>query len=233
MSNKFLTALLVALAVVLGMAGLMLILPRAGKAGDGSSAENSLADIDMWIVPGEMPEGITMDVPDDFTETASQFYKKYYVKDDASIIVTGEKMEFSYAEVDSYTDSVIMQYQDAVDEFQMVSDESITVSGLHARLLEFTYAIVGSEERQDLACTTAVMMKGDRVYLVTCKSRRDTFSKYREEFRMILNTIRLTDVPEDSVPVPENSGDASVMTVPAEALTENQQDSETADSGQP
>lgn len=233
MSNKLLTALLVTLAVVLVMALLMLVLPRADRHADESSAENSLAEIDMLIVPSEMPEGITMSVPDDFTETASQYYKKYYVRDDASIIVTGEKMEFKYAEVDSYTDSVILQYREAVDEFQIISDESITVSGTHARLLEFTYAIVGSEARQDLECSTLIMMKGDRVYLVTCKSNRENYSKYRDRFRMIMNSIQLTDVQPEGVSEPESGADSSAVTAsPADSAAE-QPDSKTEDSVQP
>ena len=53
MSNKLLTALLVTLAVVLVMALLMLVLPRADRHADESTAENSLAEIDMLIVPSE------------------------------------------------------------------------------------------------------------------------------------------------------------------------------------
>lgn len=223
MSNKLLTALLVTLAVVLVMALLMLVLPRADRHADESSAENSLAEIDMLIVPSEMPEGISMSVPDDFTETASQYYKKYYVRDDASIIVTGEKMEFQYAEVDSYTDSVIKQYQEAVDEFQIISDESLIISGTHARLLEFTYAIVGSETRQDLECSTLIMMKGDRVYLVTCKSNRENYAKYRDRFRMTMNSIRLTDVKPEDPFVNESTADSAA----------EQPDSKTEDSVQP
>ncbi len=230
MSNKLLTALLVALIVAFGMGVLMLILPRTAKEQEESSEESSLANTELLVVAADMPEGISIQVPDEFTETASQYYKKYYVKDDASIIISGEKMEFSYAEVDSYTESVVMQYQEAVDEFELISDESITVSGSHARLLEFTYAIVGSESRQDLECTTAIMMKGDRVYLVTCKSNRENYDKYREKFRMIMNSIQLTDVDG---PAPENSGDEPVMTVPAAEQDASQPDSAAEDSVQP
>lgn len=213
MSKKLLTALLVAVLVVLAMAVVMMIMtvPRVVKAPAESSAEESLEDAGMLIVPSDMPEGITIEVPDTYEEAASEYYKKYYVKNDASIIVTGEKMEFSYAEVDSYTDSVILQYQEAVDDFQLVSDEDIEISGSKARLLEFTYAIVGSEDRQDFECTTAVMMRGDRVYLVTCKSHYDTYPNYREEFRMILNSIRLSDVAEDDGFDPEEYAEYGEM----------------------
>ena len=228
MSKKLLTALLVALLVVLAMAVVMLLLPRGTKAPAESSAEDSLEEAEVLIVPSDMPDGIELDVPDTYEEVTSEYYKKYYKRNDASIIVTGEKMEFSYAEVDSYTDSVILQYQEAVEDFQLISDEEIQISGDKARLLEFTYAIVGSEDRQDFECTTAVMMRGDRVYLVTCKSRLDTYEKYREEFRMILNSIRLSDVEEDGGFDPEEYAefgemvDSEAEEQPAEAAEQDE-----------
>ena len=96
MMKKLLTALLIALAVVLIMAAITIFFPRGGKDAD-SSAADSLAPTEMLIIPADMPEGISMSVPKGFSETASQYYTKYYIKDDASVIITGEDMSLRYA----------------------------------------------------------------------------------------------------------------------------------------
>ncbi len=205
MMKKLLTALLIALAVVLIMAAITIFFPRGGKDAD-SSAADSLAPTEMLIIPADMPEGISMSVPKGFSETASQYYTKYYIKDDASVIITGEDMSLRYAEIDHYTQTVIDQYKESVDDFQLISDEVVTVSDTRAHLLEFSYAIVGEDARQDFKCTTAVMIYHDNAYLVTCKSHAETYQNYREIFRMALSTIRLSDPAEGTeAPAAENS----------------------------
>ena len=197
--KKILVAVLVALGVTLAMAILMLFFPRnRSEESSGSSAADSPDAIEMLVIPSDMPEGFSMQVPDPFQKTSSQVYKTYYVKDDASVIVTGGPLNYLYREVDSYTESVIRQYQDTVDEFELLSDETLKISGKDAHLLEFSYAIVGDDARQDFKCTTAVIMNDDMAYLVTCKGHADTYQNYRELFRMMMSTIDITDVDPDS-----------------------------------
>ncbi len=197
--KKLLTAVLVALGVILAMAIIMLFFPRGNsEETDASSAAESTAALEMLVVPSDMPEGFSMQVPQPFEETSSDVYKTYYVKDDASVIVTGGPLNYIYREVDSYSQSVIRQYQDTVDEFELLEDEKLTISGKDAHLLEFSYAIIGEDARQDFKCTTAVIMNDDMAYLVTCKSHADTYSQYRELFRMMMSTIDITDLDEDS-----------------------------------
>lgn len=199
MMKKLLTALLVALAVVLLMAVIMLFFPRGGRdSADESSAEDSLASTEMLVIPSDMPEGITMKMPEGFSETSSQYYKKYYVKDDASVIITGEDLTFKINQIDPYTKSVIEQYKESVDEFELLEDEVITVSGTRAHLLEFSYAIVGEDARQDFKCTTAVMIYDEQAYLVTCKCHAENYQNYREVFRMAMSTIQLTGTAKET-----------------------------------
>ncbi|MBP0967932.1 MAG: hypothetical protein J5722_09875 [Oscillospiraceae bacterium] len=208
MLKKLLTAFLIALAVILIMAVVMLFFPRSGQHEESSAAE-SLAATEMLVVPSDMPEGITMSVPQGFSETSSQYYTKYYIKDDASVIITGEDMSLRYAEIDNYTESVISQYRESVDDFKLIEDEVVTVSGTRAHLLEFSYAIVGEDARQDFMCTTAVMIYHDNAYLVTCKSHAENYQNYREIFRMALSTIRLSD---PDVQTDDAAQDAAVLT---------------------
>lgn len=225
MMKKLLIALLVALAVVLLMAVITIFFPNGGR-GEESSAAESLAETEMLIIPSDMPAGISMSVPKGFSETSSQYYTKYYVKDDASVIITGEDMSLRYAEIDYYTQTVIDQYKESVDDFHLISDEVVTVSDTRAHLLEFSYAIVGGDERQDFKCTTAVMIKNENAYLVTCKSHAETYQNYREIFRMALSTIELSDPAEGTeAPAAENSvqNEESVpeMNAPAETKPED------------
>ncbi|MBR3446502.1 MAG: hypothetical protein IKH27_01675 [Oscillospiraceae bacterium] len=229
MMKKLLTALLIALAVVLIMAAVTVFFPR-GTAGEESSAADSLAPTEMLVVPSDMPEGIFMSVPQGFTETSSQYYTKYYVKDDASVIITGEDMSLRYAEIDNYTESVIDQYKESVDEFQLIEDEVVTVSNTRAHLLEFSYAIIGDNARQDFKCTTAVMIYRNNAYLVTCKSHADTYQNYREVFRMALSTIRLSDPAEGTALPIEESIPETEESVPETAV---QTEAEPEDSVQP
>ena len=224
MLKKLLTALLIALAVILIMAVIMLFFPRNGNdSAEESSGTDSLAATDMLIVPSDMPEGISMNVPQGFEETSSQYYKKYYIKEDASVIITGEDLTFKISEIDGYTQSVIEQYQESADDFLLLSDEVFTVSGTRAHLLEFSYAIVSESERQDFKCTTAVMIKGNNAFLVTCKSHAETYQNYREIFRMALNSIRLSDpaagtnAPEQTPveQIPQANADQPAETQPA------------------
>lgn len=196
MSKKLLTALLVLVVVVLAMALLMLVIPRHRQNDASESSAESLAETELLVIPDSMPEGISFSIPEGFTETSSRFYQKYYVKDDASIIVTGEQMEYGVPTVDDYTQKVIEQYEETAEDFLLTADETFTVSGTPAHLLEFTYAISGDDARQEFGCTTAIMIYNDRSYLITCKSRLENYEKYREYFRMMMNTVSLSDVPE-------------------------------------
>ena len=216
MYKKLLTALLVLVIVVLAMALLILVIPRNKRTAGTESSAESLADTEMLVIPDSMPEGISFSIPEGFTETSSRFYQKYYVKDDASIIVTGEQMEFGVPNVNDYTQKVLAQYEETAEDFQLTSDEEFTVSGTPAHLLEFTYAISGDETRQEFGCTTAIMIYDDRSYLITCKSRIENYANYREYFRMMMNTVQLTDVPDRN---PEE--------VPSEAAAETAVSAET------
>lgn len=213
MSQKTSALLIAVLAVLLLFA---LFFAVAGKQKDkpqnsSSAAPSETAATGPSIVPASMPNGFSMEIPPGFTETGSQYIERYFVKNDASIIVTGEKFEIAGGYLKDYVEQVKQQYQATADAFQMVKQERITLAdGLACELLEFSYAIIGENVRQDFRCVTAVMLKDSRAYLVTCKSHADTFGGYYQSFRDAIKSIRIADLTESGTTVTE--------TVPATSL---------------
>lgn len=186
----FLLVLLL-LAIYLGLAG-----KRNGKGGESSVQPAVTLSSEQLIVPSSFPERFSMQLPAGFTETGSQYIDKYFVRNDASIIVTGEKILIPGEQLENYTDNVKKQYQETADEFQMVKEETLNLDGgLLCNLLEFSYAIVGTDARQEMRCMTAVMLKDNYSYIVTCKSRAETFGGYYQDFRTAVKSIRIADAP--------------------------------------
>lgn len=199
MSKKVLV-LAVTAVVVLLMIGIMgAAIRKSNKQKDTASSEEELST--EVIIPSEMPQNISLTLPPGFQETSSDHYNKYYVMNDASIIVTGEKLVIHGQRLDEYAASVKKQYERSADAFQIISEGDMK-SGAPCKTLEFTYALIGEDARQDFQCVTAILLKDDYAYLVTCKSKKETFMNYRGAF---LNTISKITIA-DAQPEPAQSG---------------------------
>lgn len=194
MSRKLLITLLAAVVLVILILGIMTLTGRH-SAGSGDSSSAVISGTEILIVPSAMPDRFRMQVDPAFTVTKSDYYDKYYVCNDASVIVTGETLNIYGQEVGSYGDSVLQQYQDTADGFTLLSDETVPVAKTDCRVLEFTYEIRGEETVQKMECTTAILIKDERVYLVTCKSRMENYSGYRQTFRRMIESIEIDDAP--------------------------------------
>lgn len=208
MSKKVLISVLALLIVILAVAIVSAIQRGRGAQSGGESSEFSVDDT--IIVPSEMPEHISLQVPVGFTETSSPRYDKYYIKDDASIIITGEKLVISGIRADEYAEDVQKQYAATADGYQLLSHDTIQVSGVPCELLEFTYTFT-----EDMQCMTAVIVKQDYVYLITCKSRKSTFTLYRSAFRQAIESIAIADI----VTEPDYVYTATASQPPAETGT--------------
>ena len=191
MSKKLLITVAAAIILVVLIAGISAETHKNETAAEESSALKSGSE--MIVVPSEMPEGITMQMPAGFTETTSPYYDKYFICDDASVIVTGEPLTIYGQDVRTYGESMKQQYQDTADDFLLLSEENTSVANADCCLYEFTYAIKGEDVTQEMQCLTAVVIKNERVYIVTCKSRRETFMKYRQPFRKMIESIQIAD----------------------------------------
>ncbi len=156
------------------------------------------------IIPSEMPVNISVPIPAGFQETQSERYDKYYIREDASIIITGEELAIHGQKLADYTNNTVLrQYEKSADDFHLISNTDYA-SGAPCRILEFTYALIGEDVRQDYQCITAVLLKDDYVYIVTCKSKKETFFAYRGVFLSMIGKISIAD----RTPLPAESNAA-------------------------
>ena len=188
MSKPILIAVIIAAMILLIAVGTAF--SRTAKTPEESSAADSAVE-EIVVVPSEMPDKITMAIPAGFSETSSDFYDKYYIKDDASIIITGEKTAIYGQSAKEYAANVRSQYEQTVTDFTLLSEETITVSQVPCEIMEFSYAITSSDDRRDFQCMTAVIIKDNYVYLITSKSKRETFGTYRGAFRQMIESIQI------------------------------------------
>ena len=194
MKKNPIVPLVMMFAVMLAIIVLAAITHMSGNETDtAESSEFSLPAFSEIIVPSSMPANLAISVPAGFTETSSEHYDKYYVKDDASVIITGEELLYGHDDVNAYTDNVLAQYQKTADRFALLSDEKIKISSQSARLLEFSYVISAADKEQAFRCLTAIVTKDDYAYLFTCKSHADTFSAYSNHFRKMLESIEILE----------------------------------------
>lgn len=195
MSKRILVVLIAVLGVVVLIAGLNGLQNRNQEE---SSEEVSGMVTEVIIVPSEMPDRISLELPPGFEEKHSEAYDKYFVRDDASVIVTGEKMTIKGIRLDEYTASVKKQYEQTADNYTLIQEQTLSLSGgTQGTLLEFVYSIIGTDVRQDMQCVTAVIVKDDRSYIVTCKSKKETFSVYRASFLRMIEHITIADADSE------------------------------------
>ncbi len=176
---------------------LLCCLVLTGCSGKSENSDSDLSSIgqDMVIIPSSLPENFTISIPGDFTTTSSASFDEYYVKDDASIIITDDPIAISGEKVESYMKKVKESYERTADQYVVFSEEYPTIHDTDACILEFGYAIVGADARQEMRCMTAVLIHHDVAYVITCKSRAETFGLYRQAFRACIESIRIQTPP--------------------------------------
>ncbi len=202
MSNASYKLIVLVLAIVVAaalIAGIAALSERTGRGTDESSllpAEGT----QYMLIPSAMPERIRLIPPAGFTETSSDYYEKYYIKDDASVIVTGEPLTIYGMDAEHYSQSVLEQYKSTVEGFELLNQEDIIVSDAACKLMEFQYSITGVDQERKMQCLTAITVKDDYVYIITCKSNVNTYLSYREEFRHTIESINILPPPATTAP---------------------------------
>ena len=221
MSKSMILVLMFALIALLAV-GAVAASKGGGRRGGNDSSSSSLDSLpssEIVITPSQIPSRIHVQIPGDFTETSSDAYDKYFIKNDASIIITGEEQPGIGGQTEQYTEQVKQMYEQTADEFSLIKDEPEKVNDYMGHILEFTYAIIGKDTRADMQCMTAIFVKDDYIYVITCKSRRENYSNYRENFSQVIKSVTIDD---PSVPVDAYvNGEVTVPeTVPAVTTTE-------------
>ncbi|MBQ8922261.1 MAG: hypothetical protein IJ060_08905 [Oscillospiraceae bacterium] len=195
MTKKTLVVMLAALLALVMLGGIVVRIRNSGKS-SGKDESSTIELTQAIIIPSEMPVNISIPIPAGFSETSSETFDKYYVRDDATIIITGETFPVQAKPLDEYTQSVLAQYEKSIDDFRLINNTEYD-SGAPCRVLEFTYALIGEDARQDYQCITAVLIKDNCSYIVTCKSKKENFDAYRGVFLMMIGKITIADAAPD------------------------------------
>lgn len=203
MSQKLFSAILILVLIAAVIAGIT-VLRRMQPAEEESSAEIQQAT-EALVIPSEIPGRISFEVPSMFEETSSRYYDKYYVCNDASIIITGEEIQFYGVTLDDYAKNVRSQYEDTADSFRIISEESVKINDQDCRLIEFTYAINGSSESLTMQCMTAIFLSEEESFILTCKSHADSFQNYRAAFSRAIESVKITSKSGESLPPQETA----------------------------
>ncbi len=185
-----------------------------------SEAESSLDD-GIVLIPTALPEYFDITIPAGFTATSSAAYEEYYIYNDASIIITDDPIAISGERLDNYAAKVKDMYEQTADNYLLLNEAKETINGTDAVLLEFTYALVGQNKKQDLQAMVCIMLHHDVAYVITCKSKAENFMQYRAGFRNAINTI-VIETP------PVNTENAVTHTAPPKSTTTTTTTSEAA-----
>lgn len=142
---------------------------------------------------GIVTENFSIDVPQDYEETSSQYIDKYFVKDNtASIIVTNDTDIFKYNNITEYYQNTINQYKSTFDEFNELYVQDVIVDNKYsAKLSEFSYKIISGTNTIDMCCYVEYVLVGNSIYIVTCSAPSSSYQSYKSEFEQALNSIKV------------------------------------------
>jgi hypothetical protein len=187
---------------VLAAAGLLL-------TGCGSiSAKEEVTEETMVVYQALPLPDLFVKIPEGYTETSSQFYEKYYIQDDASIIIT-EDNDSPNTPIKDYSTRALVQYQDMTKTLEVTGSDVVYAGHIAVQLLEFDYTL--ADDGPVLSTMVGYATDGQTIYILTCKCSKEHYDQRREEFLTVMQSIRI-DKTAQSVA-------QSQPTVPAETET--------------
>lgn len=133
-------------------------------------------------------------IPEGFEETSSEFYEKYYIQDDASIIIT-EDNQSPGTSIKDYSTKALVQYQDMTNTLEVIGDGVVNSGSLAVQLLEFTYTL--ADDAPALTTMVGFASDSETMYIVTCKCAEEHYEAHREEFMTVMTSMRI-DKTENS-----------------------------------
>lgn len=146
----------------------------------------------------ELPDGLQFTVPDGFSAQSSDMYEEYYVKDDASIIITEEPLEAGYDTAKAYADRAIEQYTAATDTFTLLANAPLDRTDADGRTLEFSYTISVSDHTFSFCSLTGYLLTEDTAYIITCKAKEETFAAYKPAFETCISGAKPVESEEET-----------------------------------
>lgn len=159
------------------------------QAGCAPAAKQEQTTSETMIVYEKLPlPDLFISIPEGYEETSSQFYETYYCKDDASIIITEDESAVNTPSRD-YAVSALNQYQSVTQTLEVLNDEVMAAGAATVQVLEFTYTLTADDT--PMTTMAAFATDGLTSYIITCKSRADTYDLHRPEFLAAVQSVRI------------------------------------------
>ena len=133
---------------------------------------------------------IKIDIPEGYETTSSDFCKEFYVRDDASIIITEDK-NGPFDSTYDYSIKALAQYQGIATTVEVSGDEVMQGKNTNVQTLEFRYTL-GDHAEGDLTALIGYATDGKSMFIITCKSNTDTYAQHKEEFAAVMRSLMLT-----------------------------------------
>ena len=140
-----------------------------------------------------------VDIPEGYAETSSEFYEKYYIQDDASIIIT-EDNNAPKGSIKDYSTRALVQYQGMTHTLEVTGSDTIYVGSMQVEILEFTYTL--GEDTPALSTLVSYASDGATVYIITCKCAAENYDAHRDEFLAVVNSMRVDKTPQKAPTAP-------------------------------
>ncbi len=151
-----------------------------------SSKEPAESIIDVYeALP--LPE-LHINIPERFQTTSSEFYKEYYICDDASIIITEDTADAPYSSVYDYAIKAIVEYEKITSEFTLLDNQMLHEDDTAIQVMEFSYTLGEGEDSVSKNCMVGYLTDRNSMYIITCKSDVDTYADFREDFLTVIRS---------------------------------------------
>ena len=164
------------------LGGILVLNGCSAVTGTGSTEETHDTMVTYQALP--LPD-LSVSIPDGYQETASQFYEKFYIKDDATIIIT-EDNESGAVTPRNYSINALTQYQNMTHSLEMLGDTVLTDGTMPVQILEFTYTL--EEDSSPMSTMISYMTDSQTMYIITCKCNADTYASHRDEFFAVIKS---------------------------------------------
>ncbi|MDO5560717.1 MAG: hypothetical protein Q4F95_14140 [Oscillospiraceae bacterium] len=133
-------------------------------------------------------KGLSLYVPDDYTENEEEYFDVSYKKSDARIGLTWEETD---NDIVNYSSNAIDQYKSIADGFTLIDEHDEDISGTAVHVVEFGYMLSLDSGDKNYSCIAAYALNGKTAYVLTCTCEADNFSTYRDDFVRTYRTMQL------------------------------------------
>lgn len=171
------------IALFLGMAMLL-----TGCQSSTDTEEQTIETVNVFqALP--LPD-LYIEIPEDYQKTSSQFYEEYYVKDDASIIVTEDTSRHDYPSVRDFAVEALAQYKQATKNLNYIGEDMIQNEIYNIYVLEFSYTV--ADDVPEMTSCIGYLTDGNSMYIITCSAESQNFAQYRDGFRQAIGSARIS-----------------------------------------